>query len=327
MKKLATYKIKWIRLHRQFLSRTLALLFLVVIVYYIIENIGDFTELNIESWWLVAVIFVSVLVRNFATGLVMDAVLRPVNVNLSLTESFGLANLTRLTNQLLPGNVGIVMRSMYLKKRHNLSYASFVSTFAASQILLYLISSALGILAYSVVSASEQTINLLFLFVLVGVVTVLGGTLLIPKRWSERISHNRIRKAINGWYQIRADLPTFLRLTIASLLFITVSTIIMYANFGSLGWSISLWMALFFASINIMNTLIAFTPAGFGISEGVLVLLATSAGIPVSVALAVSLMQRVITFIAVIIVSPYFSHKLFGSSVIDLLRSRSKQTN
>jgi glycosyltransferase 2 family protein len=311
-----------IKRRKRSISILFGVAFLALIVYYIIKNFHEFSALRITSVWLLLVIFIAVLVRNFSTGLVMDTVLRPLGVHLRIVESFGLANLTRLVNQLLPGNVGIVMRSVYLKRRHRLSYASFTSSFAASQIILYLISSALGIVAFFITYLEGSRLNILFLYFLIAAVLGLSSLLFIPRRWSTRIKHNRLRKAIEGWYQIRTDARCLGRLTVWSLLFIVSSTVIMYANFSALDAPISPWMALFFSSINIVNTLVAFTPAGIGVSEGVIVLLATAAGIPVTVGLAAALLQRIITFFAVILVAPYFSYKLFNLSPVQLLRGR-----
>ena len=258
--------------YKRQLSILFGLLFLGIIVYYVFKNIHEFSTLRITNVFLLLVIFIFVLVRNFSTGLVMDSVLRPLNVHLTITESFGLANLTRLVNQLLPGNVGIVMRSMYLKRRHSLSYASFTSSFAASQIILYLLSSILGIVGFIIASNEHKGLNIVFLYLLIGMTLGLLGLLFIPRRWSNRIQHNRIRKAIEGWYEIRTNTKCLIRLSVWSLLFITASTAIMYANFNSLGASISISMALFFSSINVVNTFVSFTPAGFGVSEGIIVL-------------------------------------------------------
>ena len=326
MKQLDALKVL-LKKYRQHISIVLGLIFAGLIVYYIIANYKDFSSLTIVNFWLLGVIFVSVLVRNFSTGLVMDTVLRPLGVHLSLTESFGLANLTRLINQILPGKVGIVMRSVYLKKKHGLSYASFSSSFAASQVVLYLISSLLGIAAFFMVQSENKDLSQWFLYGLVAAVLVLASFLLMPRTFTRNIKHNRINKAIEGWYSIRADRSGLWSLALSSLLFIASSTIIMYSSFNSLGVEISLWMALFFSSINIINALIAITPAGFGISEGIIVLLAVSAGIPVSVGLAAALLQRVITFFAVVIVAPYYSSKLFGLTPLQLLRRRFKKSD
>jgi uncharacterized protein (TIRG00374 family) len=314
--------LRFYREHKQVISVTLGILFVILIGYYITVNIREFSSLRITNFWLVALIFFSVLVRNFSTGLQMDTVLRPLGVRLKIVESFGLANLTRLINQILPGKVGIVMRSMYLKKRHNLPYASFVSSFAASQIVLYLVSSLLGIVGYSILYFSGTKIHVIFLYALIAAVIFLTVLLLFPKKISSRITHNRLSKALTSWQDIRSDTRGFYSLLLWTIVFIASSTVIMYSSFNSLGADISLWVALFFSSINIVNALIAITPAGFGISEGIVVLLAQTVGIDAPVALAAALLQRVVTFFAVVIVAPYFSRKLFNLSLIQLLRKR-----
>ena len=53
----------------------------------------------------------------------------------------------------------------------------------------------------------------------------------------------------------------------------------MYSTFNTLGAQITILIALFFSSINAINAVIAITPAGFGISEGIIVLLAHTIGI------------------------------------------------
>lgn len=300
------------------LSTVLAIFFLILIIYYISQNIEDFRSLEIANANYILMIVLSIILRIYATGMIMDTSLRPLGVNLKRIESFGLATITRFINQISPGKVGLLARATYLKNNHKLNFSKFISSIAAAHIILYVISAIIGLLSLLSLRLNNYTISYIFDITLLCILLLLLVLFLIP----DTAEHKRISKIISGWKIIKNDKSTVIKVLAWSILFVFFSGLIMYGTFNSIGAEITFMVALFFGSINVVNSVIAITPSGFGISEGVIVILAQSIGISVSEALAAALLQRLITFAVVLLIAPYFTKTLLQSNPIELLKSK-----
>ncbi|MCC5846993.1 MAG: flippase-like domain-containing protein [Verrucomicrobia bacterium] len=312
--------------HKKILSYCLSSIFIVIIVCYIFVNIQEFSKLEITNFYFIGLLFLLVVIRIFATGQIMDLSVRSLGIRLSLIESFGLANLTRLMNQVLPGKVGVIMRSVYLNKKHGLSYAGFISSFSASQLVLFLISSFIGLLSILILKILGTVIPVVFFYILACLVIFLLLMLVLTDKLSKRIHNERLKKILTSWQVIRKGKCNIRLLIMWSIVFTFTSALILFSMFSAFGAEISLLVALFFSSINIVNSFIAITPAGFGTSEGILVALAYSVGIDIPTALAASLLLRVVTFFSVLTIAPFFSKKLFNKSLRDFIFDNLKKS-
>ena len=70
---------------------------------------------------------------------------------------------------------------------------------------------------------------------------------------------------------------------------------------------IGLLEAAFITSVGALTGLVGITPAGLGVAEGLVVLAASSIGLPVYAAFAAAMLQRVVVFLLVGVLSPYTS--------------------
>lgn len=323
--------LAFVKANKKLISISLTVLFAALIAFYISVNIQEFLAISLASPALVMVILITVVIRNFTTGMVMDTALRPLKIRLSVVESFGLATLTRLVNQVSPGKVGLIMRSMYLKSKYGFSYPSFVSSLAVSHVILYLVSSMLGLAAILILSLSGVFISPVFVYILLAAVISLLLVLMIPARGNTKDKSEDkdgktvgsfLSKIVEGWHIIRQDRINIISLSFWSLVFVASSAIIMFSSFNALGADISIWMALFFSSINVVNAVIAITPSGFGVSEGIIVIVAHAAGIDTPTALSAALLQRAVGFFVVLLMAPFFSKKLFNATPRELLKKQ-----
>lgn len=314
--------------NKSFWSATILLLFIAASIFYIVTNWTEFSNLKLESPEFLLLLAFMALVNLYGTGRSMDAVLQPLGLNLSSAETFGLASITRLGNQIAPGKMGIAIRATYLKRQYNLPLAKFVSTLAAAQILTQIISSVFGIVAIVVLWQSAYIPELIpFALLLVGILVGLSSMLLFSPKLTERKNKilNYFIKANNGWHTIRRDRNALLRASFWVTVNILSQALIIFAAFSSFGASISLVQSLFVTSINNFSAIIAITPAGFGISEGLIIGSATAVGLPVSLALSAAILRRIVVFVVVVISTIFSSHKLVGVSMSQLFKHSYKK--
>src|SRR5690606_27666632 len=111
----------------------------------------------------------SAMLNLFATGRIMDIVLHPLGIKLHPLESYGLAALSRLSNQVTPGQTGLLLRAAYLRKKYGLSGTDFLSALAGTHVFIYLTASTLGLLSVWILRLQGLIVPPLFTIVLLGV--------------------------------------------------------------------------------------------------------------------------------------------------------------
>lgn len=309
---------------RKLISVGLSLVFLALIIYYIGSNWDDFRSLTVTRPSMLVGLALAVVANLFITGMIMDVVLRPLGLRLHVMETFGLASLTRISNQVSPGKVGLFIRAAYLKKKHRFSYVNFMSSLAGTHILLFFVASLLGLFSIWVLTRTGINIHSFFILTFSGVSLVLLMFIVVPM--SLPVSNKPIIKhlfeLLNGWQLIRRNRRTVIAAAFWSLMLLFSSAATLFFAFGSLGANITVTTALFIASVNIVNAVFAITPSGFGVSEGMILLASTAVGLNPTTALAVALLQRIFVFITTLIITPFFSRRLFNLSLRKLIKNK-----
>lgn len=322
-------QLKSMLFNKRLWSAVILVLFFIFVAFYIINNWKEFTSLKLESPEFVVLLAVMALLNLYSTGRSMDAVLHPLGITLGRFETFGLASITRLGNQIAPGKLGLAARATYLKRTYKLSLTQFVSTLAAAQVLTYLVSSIFGLGAIIMLWQNAHSPQLIpFALLLGGMIITLLGLLLFSPKIKERNNkiYNRLAKAINGWHTIRHDKNALLNAGFWVVINVLTQALALFAAFNSFNTDISIVQALFISSINIFSVIIAITPAGLGITEGLIVISATAVGLSVPLALSAALLKRVVAFIVSFIATLFSTHKLFGKSIFQMVSSRHKET-
>jgi uncharacterized protein (TIRG00374 family) len=316
-------------LNKKLWSAIILLLFVVFVVFYVVNNWQEFTRLELQRPGFILLLAVMALINLYSTGRSMDAVLHPLGLRLGRFETFGLASVTRLCNMIAPGKIGIATRATYLKRKYKLSLTQFASSLAGAQIITYFISSAFGLFAIIVIGQQMNAPQLIpFALLLAGVMVGLLGLLLFSPKIKECNYKflNHFIKTINGWHVIRKDQNTLLIASFWVIVNVLSQTFIIFAAFSSFGADISLMESIFIASINIFSVVIAITPAGIGITEGLIIVSASAVGLPVSLTLSVALLRRVTIFVLVFLATLFSSPKLFDKSIFELIKPRQKDT-
>lgn len=313
--------------NKLFWSTVVLLVFIVLFISYVASNWDDFLSLRLEKPYFLILLGMGALGSLYSNGAVMDVVLRPLGLRLQKGETFGLAAITRLGNQIGPGKLGLAIRASYLKRRHNLALSKFASALGAAHILMYLFSSLLGLGALLILARFDPGLDTATFMVLLGGLSVflLGLLLFSPQiKEGKRFFARHISRVINGWFLIRHDKRILSLASVWALTHVLSSVIVMFASFNALGAEISLLHAFFITSLALLSGLIGITPAGLGINEGLIVVAASVLDIPVPEALAAALLRRGVSFGILVIIVPAFSRKLFDSSFREILQRQKK---
>ena len=311
------------------LSIVILVVLTALLIHYIANNLGDFLSLRLEQPFFLILLAIGSVAALYSNGAVMDVVLRPLGLRLRKMETFGLAAVTRIGNQLAPGKLGLAIRASYLKRKYSFPFSKFASALGAAHILMYFLSSLLGLAGLLLLTRSNGGLEAAtFVFLLSGMCIFLLGLLLFSPQIKEGSNFltRHLSRVINGWFLIRRNQQILQLASVWALAHVLSIAIVIFASFNALGAGIGVLQALFITSLAILAGLIGITPAGLGINEGLIVVAASVLGIPVSVALAAALLRRVIAFAVLVIITPFITRYLFDAPLLETLRRTRSQT-
>ena len=279
---------------------------------FVARNWDDFRQLELAAPLLLIPLAAAAAVNLFSNGWLMASILRPLGVALNRSEAFSLSVLNRLGNYVAPFRLGASVRIVYLKNNYDLPVTRFLASMTATYVIQYGISSLAGVGALLWLTAAGDTdwnvVGWGFVAAVIGLGLLVAWT---PRHPEAAEGEGRIRRIlrrfVEGWATIRAgrgDLALaawWALATYGSFAFMT------FFEFRVLGVEISPMEAAFVTSVGALTGLIGITPAGLGIAEGLVVLAASTIGLPVHVAFAAAMLQRVVVFLLVGVLSPYTS--------------------
>ncbi|HEX9801056.1 MAG TPA: lysylphosphatidylglycerol synthase transmembrane domain-containing protein [Thermoanaerobaculia bacterium] len=263
---------------------------------YLIRNASDLAQsVRLHPLHLVPLVLLeaSLLVTR---GLLTRSLCRIFGVSLGAREAFHLAAATSLTNYVAPFVGGTGLRAVYLKRRHRLPYASFVSVQAATYTLHFAISATTGLLCLPALPGGTSALRnaLAALLFLVLVASVLAHWWPFRPPSGQGTISRSVRRVIEGWIRLRASrFAPLIGLLAANTILQGLAIAFAFAAVGTRASPIE---ALFVASIYSLSIVLAITPASVGISEGAVVLAASVAGLPSLTALMAAVARRVVAF-------------------------------
>jgi uncharacterized membrane protein YbhN (UPF0104 family) len=215
--------------------------------------------------------------------------------------------LSWFANSVLPARLGDAYRSYLIKQRSRASFGVSFGTILAERLIDLVILVTVLLASGLVVFGTRTPDNAERAFMAgagVVVVGVIGVTVFWFFRESiERVMPTRImphyRKVRDGLFLALAK-P--LRPSAISLLLWLCDGLRVYLVAWSLGYHISYPAGIMVALISALVSIIPFTPAGLGFVEGFMVTALTQIGIPSSTAAAIALLDRVITYLSLIVI-------------------------
>ena len=296
---------------------------LVALSWFIWRNWDQIASVSLDQPWLLAAAGVLVLANSVATGEGTQAVIAPHGVRLTFSELFGLAVLTRFSNQILPNYVGAAIRASYLKRSHSVTYASFSSSFVVSNVIMLLVTGALAVVSFILMGADVSALESL-VFAGVTVAVLSAALAFLPATWlanqltkitaGPRIGRftDRVIDMLTSYSTIRRSRGALLRCIAWTLIAVGLLILIYLALFSSLGAATDPIGIVFIAMLTNWSMVFAITPAGIGIRESIMFLAASIAGVAVGPTVVVALLLRVVSIIATGLPSLFYLKALPG---------------
>lgn len=215
--------------------------------------------------------------------------------------------LSWFANSVLPARLGDAYRSYLIKQRANASFGVSFGTILAERLIDLVILVTVLLASGLIVFGTHTPDNAETAFLAGGAVVavgVVGVTVFWFFRESvERLLPTRImphyRKVRDGLFTALArPLPP----SLISVLLWLCDGLRVYLVAWSLGHQISYPAGIMVALLSSLVSIIPFTPAGLGFVEGSMVTAFTQIGVPASTAAAIALLDRVITYLSLIVI-------------------------
>ena len=301
------------------LKYLIPLLVIGLFAWYIVDNWESFAEISLSNPWLIIVTIPVVILSIYSSGAINELFIEPHGVKVTRKELFGLASVTRFTNQFTPSYVGASFRGVYFKKKYNVSYTKFSSSFAVSNILQLLISGVVAVAAYAVLKFSDFQFQEM---AAIGItIVVLISVMFMPlrlisktlKRLYKKFPYKpleRLSVLPDEFAKVRSHRGVLPRAIGWMLTMILSSGALIWLLYGSVGVSVSPLAALFIGALGSWGLVLSITPGGLGVREGIMAFSAHLLGIDITTTVVVALLQRVAVSAVSGILFLYYSKRL-----------------
>lgn len=225
----------------------------------------------------------------------------------NLWGMFEIIVLSWFANSILPAKLGDAYRGFLIKRRANASFGTSFGTILAERlidlVMLVLVLLASGVIVFGLHAPgrTQQAFVWGGTVVLIGVIGVVILWLLRDRleRFMPSQALTHYRRLHGGLFQVLAN-P--LRPALLSVCIWLLDGLRVYLIARSLGWDLHISESIMVALISALVSVIPFTPAGLGFVETFMVTALTQIGVVASTAAAIALLDRVVTYLSLIIV-------------------------
>jgi len=290
------------------------LLISISIIFFMFKKEEIISLLNISLYLIFILIFLN-LITLILNGLRIKVLMEPYNIKLKFSEWSGISVLNTAGNYLTPFQGGLFFRSIYLKKKYNFPYSSFITTVLASYIAGFFIYGLIGIILVLFFNS-----NFLFKLPMVIFFFILTLFTLYIILFSPKINNtsfrfiNRFIKIINEWSNIskkKTFVVKLLAIEFFSLIFVSLRMFYAFKAISySLGFASSIFISIFFS----ISVLLSITPAGLGIRESFVGFSSQIIGLNFDKGVIAATIDRIIIIVLIIILAPIFTYFLSKKS-------------
>lgn len=302
---------------KKILSRIISVLVLAGLVifafFYLRNNLETFRSLEIVSPFFLLMLILLFLTTYVFISNLTKVILATMNIAITNKEAFMLTIVTGFYNLITPFRGGLAARALYLKKNHQFSYTDFLSSVAASYVIIFLVASITGLSTAFIIFIEKQIFNWILVSIFSMVFLAMVSIIIFSKNLKESKNYflNKIIRISNGWSIIKKRPRVIIALCVISIIQLLISALMLKLQFSVFGFQISFIEALFISSIGSLSLIISITPAGLGINEAITVFSALTLGISPTQSLSAALLGRAIQIIVLFILGPIFSFILF----------------
>lgn len=290
---------------------------LAIFALYINTHFSEFQQIKFAAPENLSYLFILGLIFLINNGLVLKYLLLPFKIDLPIKEWFGLSVVTTMSNYLAPFRGGAVLRAVYLKKRHQFSFAYFLSTLSGLYVITFFVNSLVGLittlLIYQFYSIFSPIVFVAFLIIFLSTSSIIIFSPKISKTKYTLI--NKILNVINGWHMIKSNIRILLFTVLVTFLNLLIFLLMVKIEFAVFGIEISFLKSLFIAVVSTLSLFISITPGALGIKEAIMSLSSILVGATAAQALSVALLDRVVFLALIFILGPIFSYYLMKKKV------------
>jgi hypothetical protein len=297
------------------LSLTILVVLLGWAVWYVAGHADEFDAVGQVTVPVLLGLIAVILVYLASQAAILYLVVRHYGAKIGLSEAFGLMMVTLFTNYFFPF-VGIGVRAAYLKKVHALPLGAFAAGLAAT-ILIELMVYATGGLVGLWLLRTEGYLDLLLIFLLLGIIGVTVACFLSPQlAWHPRGKVSaKIARALAGWQEFARDRRAVLQ--------VAAVTVIQFAAFAGSFWLATSVVApvttagvLLSASLTDFAYFIRIAPAAVGSFEAAIAYSGHLQGFGVADALIIAALLRGTMMVWFILFGPFFFFRLLRKNHI-----------
>lgn len=301
------------------LKRRLSLIILIVIIFvlgaYVYRHAHEFTIISQINPLFLLPLFLCVFSIMLFNGLLTKLFVSLFGTKLTPKEWFGLAAITAMGNYLVPFRGGAASKALYLKKKHNFPYTTFLATFSAYYLLVFSVGSVLGLLTLTLLHLTHQLTDWrLFLFFLIVGLAIWGAL-----RFSDYIPQGdsrffkRWRNLNQGWQHIKGNKAFLVKIVSIIFLLYMAGSLQFYYVYRAISHEIPYLAALFIAILTSFSLFISITPGNLGVQESVIAIISKLLGLGFNEGLLVAGLLRVVLIGVAFTFGPIFSYILTKS--------------
>jgi uncharacterized membrane protein YbhN (UPF0104 family) len=270
---------------------------------YLYQNVDRYRELLDFSFASFLVLVGLVLLLPLANGLINYLLYRSLGILLPFNESFGLAAVNTLANQ-LPFAGGLVAKGVYLKQRYDLSYTCFLSATAALYACFVAANGVVGIAVLSIMDRSVPTllkVGFGAMTISVFLLWIPADFVFLPGKWRKRF-----KQLVEGWQVLSRNRKLIIQLVSVQIVTTLVAAGRFWITFRTLSQDVTYAQCLLFAAATILTRLVNIAPGGLGVREGIVAGVASLLGFEAGVsAVAVGIDRLVATSVIIVLGTIY----------------------
>lgn len=233
-------------------------------------------------------------------------------IDLIFKEWFGLSVLTAMANYLAPFRGGASVKAVYLKRKKDFPYSTFLSTLAANYIIMIITASILGCLVSGAICFTHEIREwkVPLFFIAIGVMTILLLFFSPPVPASRKRILRILGNILEGWGEIRKN--RLLIVKVAGILTLNYLLMSMQLVFGYWAFSIQvpLLPVILMGILSSFSIFVSITPGNLGIQEAIIAMLSELMGIGFNNGLIAAGLIRAVNIILVFSLGPIFSYLL-----------------
>jgi hypothetical protein len=222
-------------------------------------------------------------------------------------EALSLVSWATLFNYVATAAGGMGFRAAYLRRRHGLDLAGFVSLISALYALQFFLVALAGLLAVASVDGLDARAALA-LRVFFGSLALACTSLILwpfPAPSGGSVVARTVRRVVDGWKLMRRGSPLWLLSWL--LLYVGVGWGGILAYFRLFGRPLEAGSGLLVSALSEVSVLAAVSPAGLGVMESAMALGARLAGAPVTLGLAVAGARRLLGLLVSVLLATLHS--------------------